>query len=152
MTPRRWPALLLILATVVTALPAAADTRQDVDAATAQWIDAFNRRDVDAITALYATDAVFLGTSSPVLRDRPFLVRDYFDGLARLPPDARQRLGEHLVQIFGDVAVSSGFYTLTRTEAGRPVESRARFTFVYQRREGRWLIVTHHSSALPATP
>jgi uncharacterized protein (TIGR02246 family) len=148
------PALLLsLLCALVAAPPVLADARADVEAATARWIEAFNRRDAGAISALYAPDAVFLGTSSPVLRDSPALVRDYFDGLARLPPDARQSVGEHRVQLLGpDAAVSSGYYTLVRTEQGRRVESPARFTFVYQRRDGRWLIVTHHSSVLPATP
>lgn len=138
----------LLLASVPSA--ARADDRADVEAATARWIDAFNRRDIDAIVALYASDAVFLGTSSPVLRTSPALVREYFDGLKRLGPDARQVLGEHRVQLFGDVAVSSGFYALHRLQDGKATESPARFTFVYQRRAGRWVIVTHHSSALPA--
>jgi hypothetical protein len=28
----------------------------------------------------------------------------------------------------------------------------ARFSFVYRNRDGRWLIVDHHSSAIPAPP
>ncbi|RYG66251.1 DUF4440 domain-containing protein, partial [bacterium] len=76
--------------------------------------------------------------------------REYFEGLKRLGADARQVLGDHRVQLMGDTAVSSGFYALHRLQDGKPTESPARFTFVYQRRAGRWVIVTHHSSALPA--
>ena len=141
---------LLMAAALSTPAPAArADDRADVEAATARWIDAFNRRAIDEIVTLYADDAVFLGTSSPVLRTSPSLVREYFAGLKRLGPDARQVLGEHRVQLLGDVAISSGFYALHRMQDGKPTESPARFTFVYQRRAGRWVIVTHHSSALP---
>jgi hypothetical protein len=32
---------------------------------------------------------------------------------------------------------------------GKTVQNPARFTFVYQLREGKWMIVTHHSSVLP---
>jgi uncharacterized protein (TIGR02246 family) len=131
--------------------PAAAhaDDRSDVEAATARWIDAFNRKSSADIVRLYAPDAVFLGTSSPVIRDTPALVAEYFAGLAALG-DATNAVGEHRVQLLGDVAINSGYYTLTRTVDGKTTQSPARFSFVYQKRDGNWLIVSHHSSALPA--
>jgi uncharacterized protein (TIGR02246 family) len=129
-----------------------ADARGDVEAATARWIDAFNRKSIDDIVKLYAPDAVFLGTSSPVIRDTPALVREYFQSLATLGPDARNAVGEHRVQIYGDIAINSGYYTLTRTVDGKTTRSPARFSFVYQKRGGTWLIVSHHSSAMPAPP
>ena len=122
-----------------------------MDAATRSWIDAFNRKNVEDILALYAPDAVLLGTSSPVLRDGPALVREYFANLPNLG-DSTISLGERRLHVRGDIAVSSGFYTRIATEDCRRVENPARFTFVYERRGGRWLIVTDHSSALPAAP
>ena len=130
---------------------ASADARADVDSATQRWIDAFNRKNARDIVALYAKDAVFLGTSSPVLRDNPDLVWDYFKGIAN-QGDFTMSLGEHRVQVFGDVAVSSGYYTRSVTRDGKVVQNPARFTFVYQKRAGNWIIVTHHSSAMPAVP
>ena len=56
---------------------------------------------------------------------------------------------EHRVQLLGNVAISSGFYIRTATDNGKTVQTPARFTFVYARRGGQWLIVAHHSSALP---
>jgi uncharacterized protein (TIGR02246 family) len=140
---------LLVLTAAANAQGTAASATAQVEAATARWIDAFNRRDIDAIVALYAPDAVFFGTSSPVLRDKPALVREYFQGLTRLGADARNAVGEHRVQLLGNVALNSGYYTLTRQQDGKQTASPARFTFVYQRRGGQWLIVAHHSSALP---
>jgi uncharacterized protein (TIGR02246 family) len=101
-----------------------------------------------AIAALYAPDAVFFGTSSPVLRDKPELVADYFKSLPTLG-DATISMGEHRVQLFGDLAINSGYYTRTTMQDGKPVSTPARFTFVYAKRSGRWMIVNHHSSALP---
>lgn len=141
--------MLLSIALLATAAtPAWADAKTDVDTATAQWISAFNRKSTTDIVALYAKDAVFFGTSSPVLRDTPELVQDYFKSLPTLG-GATISLGEHRVQIFGDTAISTGFYTRTSVEQGKTVTSPARFTFVYAKRNGRWLIVNHHSSALP---
>ena len=144
MTSRTSFALLVILISA----PLLADTAQDVEAATQQWIAAFNRKSQTDIVALYAKDAVFFGTTSPVLRDTPELVKDYFKSLPSLG-DSTIAVGEHRVQVFGDVAINTGFYTRSSTQDGKVVQNPARFTFVYQLRQGKWMIVEHHSSALP---
>jgi uncharacterized protein (TIGR02246 family) len=133
---------------LIMALPAAADDTSDVEAVTARWIDAFNRKSARDIVALYATDAVLFGTSSPVLRDNPELVRDYFKDIAALG-NATISVGEHRVQLFGNVAINTGFYTRISRQDGKTVRNPARFSFVYEKRGGQWLIVNHHSSALP---
>lgn len=127
---------------------ARADERSDVEAATQRWITAFNAKDQAGIAALYAPDAVFQGTSSGVIRDTPALVKEYFKSLVSLG-DQRMATGDHRVQIYGDIAINSGYYTRSGTQDGKPVEARARFSFVYARRNGQWLIVNHHSSSVP---
>lgn len=127
---------------------APADMARDVEAATQKWIDAFNRKSSTDIVALYAKDAVFFGTSSPVLRDTPELLKDYFKALPGLG-ESTISVGEHRVQVFGDTAINTGFYTRSSTQNGTLVQNPARFTFVYQLRQGKWVIVEHHSSALP---
>jgi hypothetical protein len=130
------------------AAPTRADAVADIDAATGQWISAFNRKSTVDIVALYAPDAVFFGTSSPLLRDKPELVWDYFKALPALG-DSTIALGEHRVQVLGRTAVSTGFYTRSALQDGKVVTNPARFSFVYAKRKGRWVIVNHHSSALP---
>jgi uncharacterized protein (TIGR02246 family) len=141
----RIPALCIAL---LACGPLSADAVSDVEAATQQWITAFNQKDARGIVALYAKDAVLFGTSSGTLRDKPELVWDYFKGLADLG-DATISTGEHRVQVFGNVAINTGFYTRNSRQDGKVVQNPARFTFVYQLRDGKWMIVTHHSSALP---
>jgi hypothetical protein len=127
---------------------ARSDDQSDVQAATGLWLDAFNRKNAKDIVALYAPDAVFFGTSSPLLRHSPELVWDYFKSLPTLG-DATISMGEHRVQLFGSIAINTGFYTRSSQQDGKLVQNPARFTFVYAKRGGRWLIVNHHSSALP---
>jgi uncharacterized protein (TIGR02246 family) len=119
-----------------------------VEAATQQWITAFNHHDAKEIVGLYGRDAVFFGTSSPVLRDSPEKVWEYFKDIGTRGTSTLV-LGEHRVQVFGETAVNTGFYIRKAVEDGHTIESPARFTFVYRRRGGRWVIVEHHSSALP---
>ena len=146
MTHRIAAALALMSALVCA--PAFADTTKDVEATSQQWIAAFNRKSATDIVALYAKDAVFFGTSSPSLRDTPELVQDYFKSIGNAG-DSIISMGDHRVQVFGDVAINTGFYTRTSTQNGKVVQNPARFTFVYQLRQGKWMIVEHHSSVLP---
>jgi uncharacterized protein (TIGR02246 family) len=138
----------LLLACMLVAPLAHADAAADVRAATARWVDAFNLKRTQDIVALYAPDAVLLGTSSPVLRDSPQLVQDYFKSLPSLG-DAVISVGRQQVQLFGNVAINSGYYTRSSVQDGKMVQNPARFTFVYEKRAGQWVIVNHHSSALP---
>jgi hypothetical protein len=82
------------------------------------------------------------------LRDKPQLVMEYFSTLPSLG-DATISVGERRVQVFGSTAISTGFYTRSAMQDGKLVSNPARFTFVYAKRNGRWMIVNHHSSALP---
>jgi hypothetical protein len=46
-------------------------------------------------------------------------------------------------------AINTGLYTFTLTENGVQQQVPARYTFVYRRTNGEWLIVNHHSSVVP---
>ncbi|MEN9705214.1 MAG: hypothetical protein RLZZ393_1093 [Pseudomonadota bacterium] len=111
----RYAIVLLLGPASFACLPAHADDRADVEAATQRWITAFNAKDADGIAVLYAPDAVFQGTSSGVIRDTPARVREYFGSLATLG-DQRMATGEHRVQLFGDIAINSGYYTRSGTQ------------------------------------
>jgi hypothetical protein len=121
---------------------------EGVKAATQAWADAFNSRVLDKILAHYSEEAVFWGTVSPTLRDEPSEVRDYFIPIG---PEARVLIGEQRPRVFSDIAVNTGSYTFTLVSDGKKETVAARFSFVYKRdANGTWLIVDHHSSAVPA--
>lgn len=129
--------------------------RDQVAAATQAWIDAMGSHDPARVAALYAPDAVLWGTTSPTIRDNPAAIRDYFNLLTRVPPDYKGILGEQRIRIYGDIAINTGTYTFVgpaRDAAGNPIRRPSRFSFVYRKRDGHWLIVDHHSSAVPPPP
>ena len=129
----------------------AAGPREEVAAATQAWADAFNSRDPERVLALYDSDAVLWGTVSPTLRDTREGLREYFKVLPG-SPQGRVSFGEQRIRIYGDVAITSGYYTFSNVRDGQTLMFPARFSLTYRQRDGRWLIVDHHSSLVPKPP
>jgi uncharacterized protein (TIGR02246 family) len=142
----------LAVALSLSCKPDAAADNTAIEAAIAAWADAFNSRDPKRVVALYDSEAVFWGTTSQVLRATPTEIADYFKGMPDRP-QARCVLGEHRTRRFGEIAVSSGYYTFSNPRADGTVESSpSRFSFTYRLRNGTWWIVDHHSSRMPPPP
>ncbi len=141
---------LMMLLILVSPSLAVAGPKEDVAAATRAWIDGMNSHNAERVVALYDADAVLWGTRSSTLRDTPAAVRDYFKILQTVPLSYKVVLGEQRIRIFGNIAINTGTYTFSEDHDGKPITRPARFSFVYLNRDGRWLILDHHSSAVPA--
>ncbi len=69
-------------------------------------------------------------------------------------PTRQATFGDQSIRVFqGVFAVNTGYYHFSGvTRDGQKRELPARYSFVLVTRDGRWLIVDHHSSAVPASP
>jgi len=124
----------------------------DAGTAIQDWVTAVNGCDAEKVAMLYAPDAVLWGTVSPAIISSPAGVRQYFERACSTTPKLKVALGEQMLRAYGDTAINSGSYTFTVFPAGQPVQFPARYSFTYRKKDGRWLIVDHHSSALPSPP
>lgn len=123
-------------------------TEAEVVAAAQAWGVAYDSRNPARIVAQYAPDATFWGTTSKSVAATPQAVAEYFkDAAAR--PNARVRFDSHNVRMLGDTATDSGQYTFLDQRDGAQIANPARFTLVFHRRDGRWVLVHHHSSRVP---
>lgn len=116
------------------------------------WNAALATGDPEAVADRYAADAVLEPTLSNVIRDDRAGIVDYFEHFLLQRPAGE--IDESHVEPLGPyAAVDSGAYTFTLTDpaTGVVTEVPARYTFVYERdrQTGEWLIVNHHSSAMP---
>ncbi|MFA5056812.1 MAG: SgcJ/EcaC family oxidoreductase [Opitutaceae bacterium] len=147
------PTLLLATVCCVLGAPvlALAGPKEEVAAATQAWTDAFNSRDPSRVVALYDPEAVLWGTVSPTLRDTPEAIRDYFKGMPDRPQTSIA-IVEQRIRVYGVVAINTGIYAVSDMREGRKVTIPVRFSFTYRQRDGRWMIVDHHSSAMPSPP
>jgi uncharacterized protein (TIGR02246 family) len=122
--------------------------KDQVAAATTAWRAAYDSRDPARITAIYDSDAVLWGTTAKTVASNPTAIAEYFKD-ARKRPTATVDFGEQHIRVYGDVVVNTGYYTFSEIRDGQKVSRPARFTMVFRNRDGKWLIVAHHSSRVP---
>ncbi|MFD0148069.1 SgcJ/EcaC family oxidoreductase [Streptomyces sp. NPDC055721] len=116
-----------------------------------QWNAALRTGDPEKVADRYAEDAVLLPTASPRIRTERAEIVDYFAHfLQKKPRGEKVRSVIHVLD--RNSALDAGLYRfhLTDPKTGVTKAVDARYTYEYEKRDGRWLIVNHHSSVLPA--
>ncbi len=109
-----------------------------------RWNASLATGNPDRVAANYAPDAVLLPTVTNEPRTTPADIRDYFVKFLKNKPQGT--IDKRVIKIDCNVAQDVGTYTF-RFADGTTV--KARYTYVYQWRDGQWLIAHHHSSAMP---
>jgi uncharacterized protein (TIGR02246 family) len=115
------------------------------------WNAALQTGDPNKVAALYCQPGgVLLPTVSNQVRTNRAEIADYFVHFLQLKPNGQ--IDKAYIRVLGpDAAVNSGLYTFHVIKDGKPEDVHARYTFVYQKVQGKWCILDHHSSAMPET-
>lgn len=137
-------AALLMAATGSTA-EAKPGTKARIAAQFDDWNTALATMDPETVADRYARNAVLLPTLSNQVRDTRAEIVDYFTHFLAKHPTG-QIVESHVDVLSQNSAVDAGIYRFTFADHSTV---DARYTFVYERIDGRWLIVNHHSSLLP---
>jgi uncharacterized protein (TIGR02246 family) len=144
---------LTVAFTVLSFSPiAAAELKDEVEATAVAWGQALGEDDPDKVLPLYSSDAVLWGTLSPKLRSDPAALRDYFVNAFKVLSSLKVTFGDHLIRVYGNTAINTGYYTFSYAENGESKTFPARYSFTYVKNGDRWMIVDHHSSAMPTPP
>ncbi|MFI9724305.1 SgcJ/EcaC family oxidoreductase [Streptomyces sp. NPDC052396] len=137
-----------IAATAATSKP---PTKNQIAGLFNRWNATLAKGDARRVADLYAPNAVLLPTVSSRIRTNRAAIVDYFQHFLESKPSGR--IQKRYITILDPChAVDTGLYqfTLTDKNSGTVSRTNARYTYVYERRGGRWLILNHHSSAVPA--
>jgi uncharacterized protein (TIGR02246 family) len=156
-----WSALLVITALHITGCAAttshntpsstvclvcrSAPTEQDVAALFDRWNQSLQTGDPQKVVANYAERSILLPTLSNQPRLTPAEKLDYFQHFLEDQPSGKIDLRQ--ITVDSNMAVDSGLYTFYFAKTG--VTVRARYSFTYRWEGTQWLIVSHHSSAMP---
>ena len=114
------------------------------------WNAALETGDAEKVADLYASDAVLLPTVSNKVRTDHAGIVDYFEHFLENKPVGKKV--QTIVNVLdGNSAIDTGVYefTLTNPDTGAKSVVEARYTYEYEKRDGKWLIVNHHSSKMP---
>jgi hypothetical protein len=95
---------------------------------------------------------VLWGTLSPTLRADRAALRDYFVGAFKALPKLKVTFGDQLIRVYGSTAINTGSYTFSFMRDGEPKTLPARYSFTLVKEGENWMIVDHHSSAMPSPP
>lgn len=123
-----------------TATATAAD-REAVQAVNAAWFKAYNAHDVDAISALYADDAVMSAPGMPSARGGVAIKEAFRKDLdAATKAGISNNMGTNgEMGVSGDLAWESNTFTAT-DKSGKTLD-RGKYVTLFERRSGKWLII-----------
>lgn len=125
-----------------------AKIENEVKNAIHQRIDALRRGDVKAYLSYYGDDCIVTGDNGALVKPEDIAkewANDRRSGIVHKggdPVDVQ-------VHAYGDMAVASFRTELDQDWAGQKLFESSRFTDVFARRGGRWLLVAHHETPIP---
>jgi uncharacterized protein (TIGR02246 family) len=124
-------------------------TQQEIAALFDRWNASLATLDPDKVTANYAPDAVLLATVSNRPRTDSASIKDYFVHFLERKPQGT--IDSRTIRIGCNTASDVGTYTfnLAGKTPGTTETVKARYSYIYELRDGKWVIVHHHSSAMP---
>jgi uncharacterized protein (TIGR02246 family) len=134
--------ITLILISSVAAL---AGPAEDANAVVDRWSASYSGNDPENVAENYWSDAIVLGTVSPVMSEGTEAIVTYFTPLKG--SGNKNTIDERRTIVINDNAVVvTGFYTFTRIIDGKPIPGPSRFTMLVTKRGDEWRIAHHHSS------
>lgn len=122
-----------------------ATTEQEIVSLFDRWNQSLQTGDPHKVVANYADRSILLPTLSNKPRLSPAEKEDYFHHFLENRPSGKIDL--RFVEIDCNTAVDAGLYTFTFAKTGSVVSGR--YSYTYRWDGSKWLITSHHSSAMP---
>ncbi len=146
-----WVVFLFLLVAVAPAVWAG--PAEEAAQISQQWVRAFHEGNAEALSALYATDAVYYPALSPFPLEGRDAIRALFAGVFRTFPTRVLALRQVSTRVYGGTAVTDGYWTLTWADTkGNARTFHGRYSTVSLEVQGQRVIVDHHTSLLPPSP
>lgn len=146
-----WAAVLVCLATGPVYARAQAGTGADkaaIQALYKQFNDAFNKKDANAVMAVYAPDVFVFDVVPPrQYSGWDAYKKDWVDLFAGMPGPMNNTVSDLDIMVVGAVAYTHYIADGTGTDKdGKPMHLVVRSTDVLRKKNGKWLIVQEHNS------
>jgi ketosteroid isomerase-like protein len=123
--------------------PGKADVEQQIHVMEKRFNDARARADVATLGSMLSDDWTVVHGDGTINTKAEYLA-DLRSGLRKFSGDVKEH--EVTIRIHGDTAVASGLSDSKVEYRGQPGGGPLRFTRVYVKRDGRWLMIASHAT------
>jgi uncharacterized protein (TIGR02246 family) len=144
--------VLVLLVAMASMTWAGAD--EEIAKVRGQYVQAWNGGDVEAISALFTDNAQFFPSTTPFLIEDKQAIKALYAGFFSAFPTRSLIIRQSSVRLFGDTtAADNGYFQATLGDAKGPSRTIfGRYSTMYVKQAGKWMIVNLHASALPVSP
>ncbi|MDA8561978.1 DUF4440 domain-containing protein [Gammaproteobacteria bacterium] len=125
--------------------------RESVQKAYYSWCESIAKAKGDpaVVTKFYAPDAILLPTlSHKILQNKYNELDKYFETLTA-HKNIKCTPEKLITRMYKKTAINTGLYKFSYMDNGKKMTVPSRFTFIYRNKDGKWLIIKHHSSIMP---
>ena len=109
------------------------------------WKNNFDNKNLDAIVDNYSKDGILVSTFGDILDDKK-KIKDYFKDLFTKDGLKVDFMGTPSVSELNGATVFTGLYNFQYKENGKVVNTKARYSFIVKKEDGKYSILKQHSS------
>ena len=151
-------ALLVLFLTLTVAGPSeagkATGAAAEIEAIDAKFVDAFNKKDIETIVALYAVDATAMFPGPELWHSGTVAIRKSFTDFFATCDSPTLMVHHTQYKVSGNLGYGVGLFDMSYkdTKTGEIMTSKGRASSVYEKRGGKWVYVVDHASVPMAPP
>ena len=116
-----------------------AQLKKEIQEQETAWSNADNARDVNAVAAFYADDAMSLATDKPMLVGNAAIKKDMEESLAKRPKGSK--LSYDVMDAYGDDDHVTEVGKTTRMDSTGKVTSTGKYMAIWEKRNGKWICI-----------
>lgn len=151
---RRMICLLVLLLLFGLSPPASAGPIEEVRESVREFIKAYNDGNAEALASFYAENAVWVPGGGPFRIEGRAAIQGTWTGFFQRNT-VRLAVRQPEFRAYGEnVVASNSYYTFIAIDkaSGKATVSHGRASVTRLKVDGKWLIINHHGSNLPASP
>lgn len=116
-----------------------AQLKKEIQEQETAWSNADNARDVNAVAAFYADDAVSLASDQPMLVGNAAIKKDIGASLAKRPKGAK--ISYDVMDAYGCDNYATEVGKTTRMDSTGKVTSTGKYMAIWEKRDGKWICI-----------
>jgi uncharacterized protein (TIGR02246 family) len=133
------PAVTEATAEPAAEMPDMAAVKVEIQALETAWAAADNARDVAAVVAFYADDAVTLSNNQSMISGKANIMKDIETSLAKKPKG--NTVSYDVMDVYGTADVVTEVGKITTKDAGGKVTYTGKYMAVWEKRDGKYVCV-----------